>query len=59
MTPYQILKLRNHTAHFLSYEVARSAGLSGVPVLQQFVAGAVSLPPENLILLARRTGFPI
>jgi hypothetical protein len=57
MTYIQIRALQNRAAHYLSYEVARSAGLNSLAELQQFVAGTFQLSPEQLTWLARRVGF--
>ena len=39
MTSVQIRALRDRTWHYLSYEVAIYAGMTGLAELQQFVAG--------------------
>jgi hypothetical protein len=56
MTEIQITALRNRTWHYLSYEVAIFAGMTGVNQLQQFVAGTYHPTEEQLIRLANRTG---
>ena len=58
MTEIQIRALRNRTWHYLSYEVARSAGMTGLEQLQQWVAGAYHPPEDILIKLANRIGMP-
>ena len=56
MTDIQIRALRNRTAHYLSHEVARSAGLNSLAELTQFVAGNFFPSPEQLTRLATRVG---
>jgi len=58
MTEVQIRALRNRTWHFLSYEVARAAGMTGLSQLTQFCAGAYHPPEDILIKLANRIGLP-
>jgi hypothetical protein len=59
MTEIQINKLRNFTWHYLSYEVAISAGMPGLASLEQFVAGTFHPSPEQLQRLATRIGLPL
>lgn len=58
MTYLQINALRNRTWHYLSYEVAISAGMTGLADLEQFCAGAYHPPEEILVRLANRIGMP-
>jgi len=56
MTETEIRRLKNRTWHFLSHEVAISAGMTGLAQLQQFVAGTYHPPEDILVKLANRTG---
>lgn len=56
MTYLQINALRNRTAHYLSYEVAISSGMTGLADLEQFVAGNFHPTEDQLVRLANRTG---
>ena len=58
MSYLQIQALRNQAAHFLSYEVARSAGMPSLASLEQFVAGTFHPSQDQLVKLANRIGWP-
>lgn len=58
MTAIQIRALRNRAFHYLSYEVALSAGMTGLAQLTQFVAGTYHPSDDQLTRLATRIGMP-
>jgi hypothetical protein len=58
MTQRQIRALRKRTWHYLSYEVAISAGMTGLAELEQFLAGTFHPSPDQLTRLANCIGIP-